>query len=73
MKKILPGSLFSIEIKKKNKPTKIYGLLHKEISEIKYGILLKENIVCAGFAWFALVEGNIIEVRIKSDYFKLIQ
>lgn len=71
----LPGNLFSIAIPKKDKPTKIYGLLHRDKPDILYGILIEEDedmsrLNCRAGWWKALVEGKKRHINVNSEFYK---
>ena len=72
-----PGNLFSLTIPGKDKPTKIYGILHRESPVVSYGILIKEeenmNLISNKSGWWlALLDGKIERININSNFFKLL-
>tara|TARA_Y100000592_G_C5338556_1_gene253068 strand:- start:108 stop:347 length:240 start_codon:yes stop_codon:yes gene_type:complete len=71
-----PGNLFSLTIPGKDKPTKIYGILHRENPVVSYGILIKKdenmNLISSKSGWWlALLDGKIEKININSVFFKI--
>ena len=69
------GNLFSLTIPGKDKPTKIYGILHRNKPTISYGILLEEDEnmnrlnVKDGW-WKVLLKSEIKFINVNSDFYK---
>lgn len=70
-----PGNLFSLTIPGKDKPTKIYGILHRDKPTVSYGILLEEYYdmnrlnVKDGW-WRVLLKSEIKFINVNSDFYK---
>ena len=69
------GNLFSISIPGKDKPTKIYGILHRDKPTKVYGLLIEEdenmnrlNIVDGW--WKVLLSGEIKHINVNSKFYK---
>ena len=70
-----PGNLFSLTIPGKDKPTKIYGILHRDKPTISYGILLREDknmdaMNSISGWWQALIDGKEQLININSEFYK---
>jgi hypothetical protein len=71
----ISGNLFSLTIPGKDKPTKIYGILHRDKPTVSYGILIQEDEnmnrlnVKDGW-WSALVKNEIKFINVNSEFYK---
>ena len=73
-----PGNLFSLIIPGKDKPTKIYGILHRDKPTISYGILLRKDknmdaMNSISGWWQALIDGKEQLININSDFYKTVR
>lgn len=69
------GNLFSMSTPGKDKPTKIYGILHREKPVISYGILIKEDVTMNRLNikdgwWQALLDNEIKHINVNSSTYK---